>query len=417
MISAMQKWLILILSFCLLPVAAQNQAHNLNYYLSQGFSNSPLLKEYRNQIDQATADSLLARASKMPLVEARSQLQYFPVYKNFGYDEAITNGGNYTAVMGVSQNIFNRKAMDNTYKSIDIQKQSLNISAAISSRELRKLITDQYLTAYSFYRDLEFNKTFLRFSLEENEIVSRFVRNGVFKQTDYLSLLVETQSQQMLVNQLEVLYRRETGNLDRLCGLNDTTRYDLEEPDISIRGVPEISMTPQLIQFRIDSIRIENEKSAIDIRYHPKISWFADAGFMTANPWNFYNHFGYSAGLNLSIPVYDGRQKNIEKQKLQLSENSRQVYEDNYRKQYARQIRQLYEELKILGETASGFSQQLATSDQLVKALKEQLEMGNIVMTEYVNAIKNYKNINRNLILINLQKLQVINELNFLMNE
>jgi outer membrane protein TolC len=265
--------------------------------------------------------------------------------------------------------------------------------------------------------DLEFNRSFLKLSVEENEAVSRLVKSGIFRQTDYLALLVETQSQQILVTQLEGQYKRETGNLEQLCGINDTSRYKLEEPRLVIKGLPEISMTPQYLQFRIDSIRIENEKSAIDLRYHPKVSWFADAGFLTANPWNFYNHFGYSAGLNLSIPVYDGRQKNIEKLKLRFSENSRRVYEENYRKQYARQIRQLYEDLKTVSETAAGLERQFATSGQLVKALREQLEIGNVVMTDYVNAIRNYKGINRNLILTNLQKLQVINEINFLMNE
>jgi hypothetical protein len=60
---------------------------------------------------------------------------------------------------------------------------------------------------------------------------------------------------------------------------------------------------------------------------------------------------------------------------------------------------------------------QLSTSDQLVTALKDQLEAGIIQMTEYINAIKNYKTINRNINLINVQKLQVINEMNFLLTK
>ena len=74
--------------------------------------------------------------------------------------------------------------------------------------------------------------------------------------------------------------------------------------------------------------RIENEKIAIDIRYKPKVNWFADAGFLTSNPWNFYKHFGYSAGVSLNMPIYDGKQRGIEKQKLEFEQNSRQNYED-----------------------------------------------------------------------------------------
>jgi outer membrane protein TolC len=115
--------------------------------------------------------------------------------------------------------------------------------------------------------------------------------------------------------------------------------------------------------------------------------------------------------------VYDGKQKNIEKQKLELNENSRRNYEESYRKQYFQQIQQLYEELKTLNKTSEQTEKQLETSDQLVKALKEQLEKGIIQMTEYINAIKNFRAINRNLILVNIRKLQVINEMNYLLTQ
>jgi uncharacterized protein (UPF0335 family) len=115
--------------------------------------------------------------------------------------------------------------------------------------------------------------------------------------------------------------------------------------------------------------------------------------------------------------VYDGRQRTIEKQKLDLNENSRKMYEQNYRKQYFQQIEQLDAEMKTLNETASQLTKQQETSGQLVKALKEQLETGIINMTDFVIAIKSYRNINRNIILVNLRKLQVINEMNFLLTQ
>ena len=413
----MQRRFILIFILSCITAVAQNQSRNLEFYLKEALQNSPLLNDFRNQINSAIADSLLIKAAKMPLVEAKSQLQYSPVYHNFGYDEVITDGGNYMAVMGVSQSIFNKKEVNNKYRSIDLQRQNIDNSARLSSFELNKIITDQYLTTFSVYSDLIFNKTFLDLFREQNDIVSRFVKNGVCKQTDYLSLQIETQAQEILINQLSGQFRKEQMILNKLCGLNDTSRIDLEEPHLTIKGTADISKAPNYIQYKIDSIRIENERSAIDIRYKPKINWFADAGILTSDPWNFYRHLGYSAGLSLSIPVYDGKQKIIEKQKLEYNENSRRVYQDNYRNQYYQQVQQLEEELRSLNETSDRIKKQLDTSDQLVKALKDQLEAGIIMMTDYINAIRNFKSINRNLILINIQKLQIINEMNFLLTQ
>jgi Outer membrane protein len=396
---------------------AFNQTRNIEFYLDAGIHNSPLLNDYRNQIRSASSDSLIIRAAKKPLVEVKSQLLYAPSYRNFGYDEIVTDQGNYTAVMGVSQPLFNKKEINNKYDAVDIQKRTLNNSSQISINELKKVITDQYLTSFSGYTDFIFNKNFLELLEKENVIVKQFVKNGIAKQTDFLSLLVETQSEEMLVTQIKSQYRKDLMLLGQLCGLNDSTWYELTDPKIEMKGTPDITKSPAYIQYKIDSIRIENEKAAIDIRYKPKINWFADAGFLTSNPWNFYNHFGYSAGVSLSIPVYDGKQRGLEKQKLEFNENSRQAYMDTYYKQYFQQIQQLNIELSSLNEMSSQIENQLRTSEQLVNTLKEQLEAGIIQMTEYINAIKNFKTTSRSINLIKMQKLQVINEMNFLLTQ
>ena len=408
-------FLVFFLSF--LTLLAFNQTRNLEFYLDQGIHNSPLLNDYRNQIRSASSDSLLIRAAKNPLVEVKSQLLYAPSYRNFGYDEIVTDQGNYTAVMGISLPLFNKREINNKYEAVDIQKRTLNNSSQISINELKKVITEQYLTSFASYTDFLFNRNFLELLEKENVIVKQFVNNGIAKQTDYLSLLVETQSEEMLVTQIKSQYRKDLMLLSQLCGLNDSTWYELTDPRIEMKGAPDITKSPAYIQYKIDSIRIENEKTSIDIRYKPKINWFADVGFLTSNPWNFYNHFGYSAGVSLNIPVYDGKQRGIEKQKLGFNENSRQAYQDTYYKQYFQQIQQLNLELSSLNEMSSLVENQLRTSEQLLSTLKEQLESGIIQMTEYINAIKNFKTTSRSINLLKMQKLQVINEMNFLLTQ
>ena len=400
-----------------LTLAGYNQTRNLDFYLKEAIQNSPLLNDYNNQIKSAVSDSLILRAAKKPFVDAKSQLLYAPAYHNFGYDEIVTDQGNYTAVVGVTQSIFNKKELNNKYSAIDIQKQSLNNSSRISVTELNKTITDQYITSYSGFTDFLFNKNFLELLKKENEIVKQFVKNGIAKQTDYLSLLVEIQSQEILISQLKNQYRNDLMLLNQLCGLKDSTWYELVDPAVEIKGTPDIKKSPAYIQYKFDSIRLENEKMAIDIKYKPKVNWFADAGFLTSNPWNFYKHFGYSAGLSLNVPLYDGKQRGIEKQKIEFSENTRQVYKSTYYKQYFQQMQQLDLELKAMNEISVQVENQLKTSEQLVNTLKDQLEAGIVQMTEYINAIKNFKTTSRNINLIHIHKLQVINEMNFLLTQ
>jgi outer membrane protein TolC len=398
-----------------LSLVAYNQSRNLDFFLTRAIQNSPLLNDYRNRLSSALSDSLLVRAAKKPVVEARSQLLYSPFYHNFGYDEVITDGGNYTAVLGVSQFVLNKREINNKYEAVDLQKKSFNNSTRISTNELNKIITEQFLTAFSDYSDLILNRNFLELLIKENEIVKQFVKNGIAKQTDYLSLLVEMQTQEILVNQLKNQYRKDLMLLSQLSGMVDSVLYELDDPKLEVKGSADISKSPSYIQYKIDSIRIKNEKEAIDIRYNPKVNWFADAGFLTSNPWNFYKHLGFSAGLSLNIPVYDGKQRDIQKQKLDFNENTRQAYKNTYFNQYYQQIQQLNIDLKALNELSVQIKTQLQTSEQLVNTIKEQLEAGIIQMTDYINALKNFKTTSRNANLINIQKEQVINELNFVL--
>jgi outer membrane protein TolC len=409
-----KKNLVVIISI-LITAVANSQSRNLDYYIEAGLKNSPLLKDYYNQADAALVDSLLIRATMMPQVEARSQLLYSPVYKNFGYDEVITDGGNYTGVVGISQNIFNKRELNNKYQSVNIQRKSLSNNTKIGLADLKRIITGQYLAAFADYNELTFNRSFLDLAYRENEIVGKFVSQGLCKQTDWLALQVETQTQEILVNQMENLYKKDLRQLNQVCGLDDSVMYQLSLPELQMPGSPDINRSPLFNQYKIDSLRIENEKAAIDARYLLKMNWFADAGFLTSNPWNFYKHFGYSAGLSLTIPIYDGRQKEQEKQKLSLAENTRGAYQNNFKIQYNQQLQQFYDELKSLRFMTAQLEKQKSTSEQLVNALRGQLETGMIQMTDYLNSVKNLRYINKNLSDSHIRIQQVINELNYLM--
>jgi outer membrane protein TolC len=412
----MNKSILTLLLFITLFTRVQSQTQGLDYYLKEGFQNSPLLKDYQNQISASTIDSILIRAAQKPFVEAISQIQYAPVYKNFGYDEVITDGGSYQVVAGVSQSIFNRRELDNKFQGILIRKESMSNAIKISVSDLKRIIINQYLISFADYSDLVFNESFLELMYSENNVVKQFVGSGIYNQTDYLSLLIETQGQEILVNQLKNQFRSDLRILNQICGIGtDASVTELTRPVIEKAEIIDFSRSALFMQYKLDSLKIVSERIAIGVKYQPKVSWFADAGILTATPLNFYKHIGYSAGLNLSIPLYDGKQKGYDLQKLDLSENTRSLYETSFINQYYQQVLQLNDELKSMQEMLIQLEKQGTTSDQLVSMSKAQLNAGNVQMIEYINAIKNYKNINRSINEIQIKILQTINEINYLM--
>jgi hypothetical protein len=398
-----------------LPLTGISQSRDLEYYLNAGLQNSPLINDLKNQIHSASLDSIIIAAQRKPQVEGRSQLLFSPYNDHFGYDEVITDGGNYQAVAYVSQDLFVSKKAGNKYQALNYEKQGLNLSVKLSSAELMKTITDLYIQSYSVYSDLLFNVSFLDLMKSENHVVSRFVENGIYSQADYLSLLVETGGQEVIITQLRNQYRKNIMSLNELCGIVDTSQIMLQMPVIEPQGTTRISDYLILRQYSLDSLRIINEKEALSLRYKPSINWFADAGILTSNPFNFYRHAGASAGVSLTVPIYDGHQKKTEEDKLSLKEDSRSRYFNSTKKEYDQIYLRLNSELEGIKQVKTGLEKQLALSDQLVKSLRVQLENGIIKMQDYIAAIKNYRNINRYIILSDIDILRVKNEINYIL--
>src|SRR4051812_37535012 len=81
------------------------QTRSLDFFISNGLQNSPLLKDYAEQIKLNAYDSSMISASNKPQLNGIGQIMMAPTYHGFGYDAAVTNGGNYEAVASVSQTI------------------------------------------------------------------------------------------------------------------------------------------------------------------------------------------------------------------------------------------------------------------------------------------------------------------------
>ena len=410
----MLKRIFLLSAILLLFLQLNAQKQTLEYYIDKSVQNSPLLKDYQNQLSSSEVDSLLIRASQKYQADITSQLIYAPTINGWGYDEAITNGANIIGMVGVKKEIANKFVLDTKFKELNIQKQSVSNAIKISVNDLKKSITNQYLTTYGDFTDIEFNRSQLKMMNDQLALLKQLTINGVYKQSDYLSLLAETQAQELTITQLLGQYSSDLQLLNQLCGINETKDVELTAPIITELKIDNLNHSPLFMQFKIDSIKIENEKQLIADEVRPKLNWYADAGLMSSTISNIYQHFGVSAGINLTIPIYDGGQRKLKTQKLTLSENSRSSYQSFFKSQYEQQVYQIYGELSNITKVVEQVKKQLATSIELIGIARIQLSNGNIPVIDYLNALRNNSVINRMINQSEIKRLTLINELNYL---
>ena len=402
-----------ILVFVSLCCTGFSQNNKLDYYVSQALSNSPLLKDYRNQVQSSYYDSLLILAVYKPQVTGTSFNSYAPSIKGWGYDNAITNGGNFNALVGVNKQLMNKKSVASQFQSLQLQNDAINNSNQLSEQELKRNITAQYITAYGDLQQLKFNREINSLLSKQENILKKLTQSNVFKQVDYLAFLVTLQQQTLVTRQQEMQYNNDFAQLNYLCGITDTVIVDLADPEMHFNLLPEISRSVFFKQFEIDSLKLVNSKSLLEIGYRPKISLYADAGYNSSFAYKPYKNMGTSFGISAIIPIYDGKQKRLQISKIDIAERSRNNYKDFFSRQYTRQLVQLSQQLKASEEMIATINAQLKYSQSLIEVNGKLLNAGEVRVVDYILALNNYMNV-KNLITQNtINRLQIINQINY----
>jgi outer membrane protein TolC len=413
-IPVVKSFLFLILTL-FVTAYSYSQNRTLDYYISTGLKNSPLLNDYNNQLQSGSLDSLLALAAFKPQVNVASQAMYAPAGSNIGYDEAITNGGNYAATIGVKQSLFNSKIKSAQSENINLLKQTLEVNKTITQIDLKRSITLQYITAYADYSQVQFIRKTVEMLNGQQKVIKQLVEAGIYQMTDLLNLSVTIKSQEITGKQVFIQFKNDVALLNLLSGIIDTTTVELEKPDLKLTAVPDIQKSPVMLQSKIDSLKNSNSKSLVDLNYRPRLEAFADAGFMAIKPINIPQNFGTSFGLNFSILVYDGKQRQLEYKKIEINEKSRTLYRDYYSTQYWQQYQQLYEQLLLNDDLIRDINIQLTQQKELIDLYKKvALENAMIRITDYLAVINNYTNTQNSLTIAEMTRLQLINQLNFL---
>ncbi len=398
----------------LLSAFIANSQNTLNDYLQTAIKNSPVFIDNQNQIRSVEFDSMRIRASYKPQLNFTSNNFYAPVVNGYGYDEIITNGGNYNALLGVNYTIAGKNILNNRYSAFNLQKQILELDSKLSERDLKQAVTAQYITVYGEQQVLSNAKNVLDILKEENLILKGITERGTYKQTDYLSFLVNYKQQELSYSQQKLQVQTDIYLLNYLCGIVDTSYISLSDPSLMISDRNGHEKTIQYHQFYLDSLKLQNSIEQLHFNYRPRLTLLGDAGYNTTFIYHAERNFGASVGFNFSVPIYDGSQRKLQIEKFKLSENTRLSKVEFFKKQYSMKQMQLQQQLseteKLISEARGLFE----ISNTLLNANRKLLETGDLRIAEYVLTLTSYISLQVTVQQLLTNKMQLINQYNYL---
>ena len=403
-----------ILLSCIIAVSySWAQKNNLGYFTNQAITNSPLLKDYNNQILSFSLDSQIIRAALRPQVNGISNNLYAPIIGGWGYDEVITNGQQISALVQVSKSFLSNRSIATQIAGLQVQSQALSNSIKISEQDVIKAITDQYIVTFGEQLQLDFNNEINTLLGKEDSLLKKLTQDNVFKQSEYLAFAVTVQQQLLTTSQLELQYHFDFAALNYLAGITDTSTQRLEDPQLTYKPYNDFTSSVFYHQFVLDSLKLRNDKMLVDLNYRPKITAFADGGYNSSLVYKPYKNIGTSVGLNLVIPIYDGHQRQLQYSKIDIQERTRVSKRDFFIQQHEQQILQLIQQLNSTDRLIDQINKQIKYTETLITVNEKLLATGDIRMIDFILTLSNYINA-KNLATQNyINRLKIIGQLNY----
>lgn len=403
----------LVFLFFLFSHAATAQNKNLDYYINTGLANSPLLKDYQNQVAANSIDSQRLQATYKPQVTGISNNMYAPVINGWGYDPVLSNIASFNELVNVNQSFTGKKNLATQYKGISLVSDSVKHVQKISEQDIKRNITAQYITVYGDLQQLNFYTEAHRILVNQEIILKKLTDNNIYRQTDYLTFLVTMKQQELQLKQLQIQYRNDFSMLNYVCGIFDTTAIALDAPDITLQHLPEAFASVFFMRYKTDSLILANDINILNYSYRPKLNAFANGGFSSSFLYQAYKNFGFSVGMNLNIPIYDGHQRTLQQQKIRLLENTNLNYRDFFTRQYDQQIALLRQQLAGTESLINDINDQIKYAEGLINVNGKLLETGDTKIADFVIAINNYLAAKNLLTQNNINRMQIINQINY----
>jgi outer membrane protein TolC len=402
-----------LLLIAILPFFCFAQNKRLDDYIQLAKQNSPLLNSFQNQILSNHIDSQIIRAGMKTQLNFVSNNMYAPVIKGWGYDEIITNLAQVSGMVQATRTFLSKGHLAAEYRTIALQNRSLLDSLFLSTKDLIKNVAEQYITAYSDQLTLDNSKELFDLLKNEEIILKKLAQANVIKQTDFLAFDITMEQQELSYLQAQIQFNADFLTLNYLCGIVDTTITRLEEPML-VDSLPHDFYSSVFYQrFVTDSLRILNTRKLIDYSYRPSFDAFTDAGFNSSLQNTPYKNIGFSFGVNIKMPLYDGHQKNLKFQKLDIEERTRLKNKNFFINQYNQQVSQLTIQLHATDQLFDKIKQQVQYTRTLIQSYAKLFETGDVRITDFVTAVTNYlsaQNVYRqNLV----TRLKIMNEINY----
>jgi len=225
-------------------------------------------------------------------------------------------------------------------------------------------------------------------------------------------LQIEVQNYMAECKMYQAEYITNLYDLNLICGINDTTKVDLPDMNLILNHENIIS-SKFSTAYKLDSLNIIADQAINELKYKPQLDLFANAG-LNAVYMPAFNRLGFSTGLTLSWNIFDGRQRDIQREKSNVKLQTLEFEKKDFLTRNEISKNNILNQIKTLDQRIILNEQQMDNYNKLYNVYSMELSQGEASVMDFKNLLKDIAAKNQESILLEMEKQYLINSYNYL---
>jgi outer membrane protein len=291
----------------------------LDQCLARAASQSPQLHMWDNAARASELGLSELRTAALPQVRGQLSAIYAPVPGSFGYDPALSNGGQVAGQIVVQQSLYDAGMRGLKSEQLHADNARLAEQRRLTGRDLALAVTLSFIEALRAQVEVELQRAGVEQLDAYRDLTQNLYRSGAAGSTDVTKTELQTAAARIARDKageaamtarssLETLTGSPPGSIGGVAGSLDIPALGASDS----LGTPTAVDVARLPDLRVAGMLIDRSRIDEDLARReawPAINIFADAGYLGSGmnlrlpPGEQLNALGVSVGVGVDMPI------------------------------------------------------------------------------------------------------------------
>lgn len=318
-----------------LPIGYAQDSLSVDRCMTLALEHSPRLRQTENAVRSVRLSMSELETAWLPQVTGSATASFAPVPPSFGYDPAISNGGEVAGQVVVRQSIYDGGIRGLRSDQLQIDLDRVTGERELASWDLTFAVKQAFGEAFRAQEEVDLRREGVKQLLAYSELVGRMYHGGSVGYTDVLKTDMQLSGARQALEQARQSFDLARLSLRELIGvaIDTTMRIARAQPDMpfheadSTAARSDSGLTDNL-DLHIANLLVT--KSQLDVQLAsreraPQLSLVADAGYLSSvenlrlPKADRLTAVGYSIGVGVEIPLMNWGATDLRVQERELA--------------------------------------------------------------------------------------------------